>query len=474
MNDALFSDLALERYQIIRSHIEDEVPVAQLARQHGKSERTLRRWLVRFHEKGLAGLERQARSDRGHRRKLQPALVNLIERYVLQKPPLPIAVIHRRLVTHSQSQDLPSPSYAVVYDIVKHIDPALRTLAQKGGRAYRQQYDLLHRHEASAANELWQADHTLLDIVLLDEKQVEKRPWLTVIIDDYSRALCGYYLSFAAPNTVNTALALRQAIWHKANPKWPICGIPQVLYVDNGSDFTSTHLEQACINLKIRLIHSPPGQPRGRGKVERFFQTLNQILLSELPGYLHNGQRLSPPTLDLTTLMICFETFVHETYHQQVHNTTHQAPVLRWQGQDFLPNLPDTRQALDLLLLRVSKTRQVQRDGIRFQALRYIEPTLAAFVGEAVEIRYDPRDLAEIQVYHQGKFVCRAICQDIADQTLSLRDIRQSRNRRRAALRAELNHIQNAQLVIETDDVTSIMLSPKPTRKQPLKRYHHE
>lgn len=469
MSASDFSPLALERYAIIRPHLEEGVPLAQLARLHGRSERTLRRWVARFQTDRLAGLERSTRSDRGQRRKIAPELVDRIRAYALQKPPLPITVIHRRTVTYAQAQQLPAPSYALVYDIVRNLDPALITLAHEGSRAYREQYDLIYRHEATAPNELWQADHTPLDIVLRDEKDREQRPWLTTILDDYSRALCGYYLAFEAPNAVNTALALRQAIWRKGHPRWPMCGIPQILYVDNGSDFTSEHLEQACINLKIRLIHSPPGKPRGRGKVERLFLTLNQLLLIELPGYLQAGRLSSRPTLDLTTFSTHFEAFVHETYHPQPHRTTGQSPLLRWQGSGFLPQLPEAREDLDLLLLRVSKTRRVQRDGIRFQALRYLDPTLAAFIGEHVEIRYDPRDLAEIQVYHQGAFVCRAIAQDIAGQTVSLRDIRQARDRRRTALRHELTHLQNRQEDVATDPPAT---SPRP--QQRLKRYTHD
>ena len=57
------------------------------------------------------------------------------------------------------------------------------------------------------------------------------------------------------------------------------------LYTDCGSDFKSQHLEQVSLDLKIRLTNSIPGQPRGRGRIERFFQTVQQMLLCELPGY---------------------------------------------------------------------------------------------------------------------------------------------------------------------------------------------
>lgn len=136
------------------------------------------------------------------------------------------------------------------------------------------------------------------------------RPWLTVIVDDHSRAIAGYFLSLDAPSALNTALALRQAIWRKPNPEWIVSGIPEQLYVDNGSDFISEHIEQACIALKIRLIHSLPGRPRGRGKIERLFRTINDMFLPDLPGHLIAGKPLSAPVLTLDELRARFEAFV--------------------------------------------------------------------------------------------------------------------------------------------------------------------
>ena len=95
-------------------------------------------------------------------------------------------------------------------------------------------------------------------------------------------------------------------------------------------------------------------------------------------------------------------------------------------------------EQLDLLLLTVAKPRRVQQDGLRFQSLRYIDPTLAAYVGEDVTIRYDPRDMAEIRVYHQERFLCRAVCQELAGETVSLKDIIRARRRRTRELHQQL------------------------------------
>ena len=79
--------------------------------------------------------------------------------------------------------------------------------------------------------------------------------------------------------------------------------------------------------------------------------------------------------------------------------------------------MPESLEQLDLLLLTVAKTRRVHPDGIRFSGLRYIDSTLAAYVGEEVLLRYDPRDVAEVRVFHEGRFVCRAVCQELAGET---------------------------------------------------------
>ncbi len=168
--------------------------------------------------------------------------------------------------------------------------------------------------------------------------------------------------------------------------------------------------------------------------MERFFETINQRFLADLPGYAPAGQPPRPPALTLSALDHAFRRFVLDDYHQHPHSATGMSPQVRWSSSGFLPQMPESLEQLDLLLLTVAKSRQVHQDGIRFQALRYIDPTLAAYVGEAVTIRYDPRDMAEIRVYHQDCFLCRAVCQELAGETVSLKDIARARNRRKREL----------------------------------------
>lgn len=404
-----------------------------MARDRGVALRTARRWAAQYRREGLAGLARKGRSDRGKRR-LSDTLCQAIEGLALKTPPLSAAAIHRQAVALAEHLGEAAPGYDAVYNLVRALDPALTTLAHEGTRAYSDAFDLVHRHQATGPNAVWQADHTELDIVLKDGQGGPGKPWLTVILDDYSRAVAGYTLFFGSPSAIQTALALRHAIWRKGRPGWQVCGIPEVLYSDHGSDFTSRHLEQVAADLKIRLIHSMVGRPRGRGKIERFFESVAQVLLPRLPGYAPAGVA---PRAELTLVELTseLERFLVDEYHDEPHTTTGFKPHERWVAGGFLPRLPESLEQLDLLLLTVPKSRRVHRDGLRFSGLRYTDPTLATYVGDEVLLRYDPRDITEVRVFHKGRLVCRAVCQELAGETVPLREVIRARERRRRELR---------------------------------------
>ena len=422
---------------VLRPHLIDGVPLARVAAQAGIPIRTARRWMARYRAYGPAGLARPLRPEAGNRT-FPKELVELIEGMALLKPPPSIATIHRRITGLAGERGWRAPSYGSVRSIVGGIDPAMATLAHEGAAAFRDKFELVHRHRAVRPNATWQADHTQLDILILEAGGKEARPWLTTVVDDHSRAVAGYMVMLGAPSALNTSLALRQAIWRKADPAWPVCGIPDVLHVDHGSDFTSLHLEQAAADLRIRLIYSGIARPQGRGKIERLFRTINTELLPELPGNLRNGKPASPPRLSLAELDAAIGAYIVSTYNARPHRAIGIAPVDAWRGEGWLPRMPETLAELDALLVMVAKSRTVHRDGIRFEGLRYFDPTLAAYVGEPVAIRYDPRDMGEVRVFHRNTFLCRAVSADHAGDSITLKDIQAARVAHRRRLRSEI------------------------------------
>ena len=128
------------------------------------------------------------------------------------------------------------------------------------------------RFEAARPNEIWTGD--ALHAIRLDGRKT----YLFAFLDDHSRAVMAARFGFAE-DTIRLAAALRPALASR--------GVPEHVYVDNGSAFVDAWLLRACAKLGIKLVHSQPGRPEGRGKIERFFRTVRR----PVPGRADRGPR---------------------------------------------------------------------------------------------------------------------------------------------------------------------------------------
>ena len=140
-------------------------------------------------------------------------------------------------------------------------------------------------------------------------------------------------------------------------------------------------------------------------------------------------------------------------------------------GSAAVPGLP---RAARPAAVHSPKPGDPQQDGIRFEGFRYIDLNLAAYVGETVMIRYDHHDLAEIRVYFEDRFLCRAICQELAGQTVSLKEIVHARNARRRQLREHIGaRMSVADQVLPRPRPQTQHGAPTPMPSK-LKRYFNE
>src|SRR5699024_1282418 len=108
---------AAERWQILRLHDEDQIPLAALARDTGVGLGTLERWHARFRTEGYAGLGARRRAGADSHR-LPAELVSLIEGLTLTKPRPAIITIHRKVGGICEEEGWPVPSYGVVRAII--------------------------------------------------------------------------------------------------------------------------------------------------------------------------------------------------------------------------------------------------------------------------------------------------------------------------------------------------------------------
>ena len=127
------------------------------------------------------------------------------------------------------------------------------------------------------------------------------------------------------------------------------------------------------------------------------------------------------------------------------------------------------------------RSRKVQRDGIHFEGLRYLSPVLAAYVGEEITVRFDPRDMGEVRMFFRDRFLCRAITADCAGQSVQLREIVQARNKQRRDLKRVLRDRRQAVdslLELRRGQVEKTDNGKQPAAAQPqqprLKRYWNE
>jgi len=241
------------------------------------------------------------------------------------------------------------------------------------------------RFEASRPNELWISD------ALHGPKVAGRNTYLFAAIDDHSRLLVGYRWGHGE-DTLRLEAALRTAVASR--------GIPAGLYVDNGSAYVSKQLAYACATLGIRITHSRPGKPQGRGKIERVFGTVRGQFLAEIAP----AAGAAGTTVDsVDQLNTTFATWAETVYHRRVHSETGQAPLARfeagWPDDGGGPRLPSP-ELLRQAFLWV-ETRQVTKTAtVSLLGNAYIVD--AALVGRKVELLFDPADLTHIEVRWRG------------------------------------------------------------------------
>jgi putative transposase len=439
-------EVAMARYQVIVPLLEypDPSPSKEAWEQAvvkgNCSKKTVRRWLKRYQQHGLPGLARKRRQDKGGRRVVSLEMQHLIEALYLEHGHRTFRNLYRIIKSYAEKEGLPIPTYTIIRDICKALPPTVVAMAREGERAWQDQFEPVLRFESSRPNECWQMDHCQIDLLVVDDtrENVLGRPWLTLALDTYSRAVVGYYLSLTVPSSLSICFALRRAILPKLLPAWTMCGIPERLHIDRGKDFTSKHLAQVAIDLEIQLSFATPYLARAKGKVERFFGTLNMQLWCELPGYVGSNIQDRPPivqpTLTLQEVEEYLITFLLQGYHQQIHGTTGEQPAARWQQSGFIPRLPASERELDLLLL-FTEERVVQRQGIRFYRLDYWAHELVDYIGRRIQVRFDPENIREIVVYHDNRFVCVAATPQLNGLDINLADWRALQARQRRSIR---------------------------------------
>lgn len=122
-------------------------------------------------------------------------------------------------------------------------------------------------------------DHTELDVQLIDSRTNEAigRPWLTVMIDAYTRLVLAYVISMDKPNKYILMLLMRECIRRNGR-------VPDRVVVDQGPEFQSIFWEILLLRLGIIKLERPTAQSHFGSIVERNFGTTNTAFIHFLQG----------------------------------------------------------------------------------------------------------------------------------------------------------------------------------------------
>jgi putative transposase len=336
---------------------------------------TLRRYLKAYQAGGFEALRPPPRADRGTPRAFPP---EVLARAIQLREEQPERTTQTLVEILKRDDHLALAQPPNVHTLSTHLRRRGKTrrLVGEHPKAFR-------RFEREHPNDLWQGD-ALVGPWLPDPAVAgrKRRAHLFCFIDDHSR-LVPYAEFFFEEALPRMERVLKVAILRR--------GVPKALYVDNGSVYSATQFGAACATLGIQRLHTAPYAPESKGKQERWFETLRLQFLPEVEAS------------QLTTLAELNESlwaWLECVYHVRVHSETQQTPLAR-----FAAGLADVRVVEPETLRRaflwrekrkVTKTATLSLQGNRYQ----VDPALA---GQTVELRFDPFDLAQVELLRDGQ-----------------------------------------------------------------------
>ena len=354
-------------------HVSSIVFTDENDHRHQFTWRTIQTWYSRYKKLGITSMHPRTRSDKGLPRKVEPEL--LAEAIDQVRPqfhgqPRNVTALYRACIERGVLQrERVAPN--TFRRLVRHYELLKPDVETNDKR--RLAFAKAH------ANEMWQADTMFGPYVGIGNGKAQSK--LIAFLDDASRVCChGQF--FVAENTDTLIAALRTALYKR--------GVPESLYVDNGSIYASREITQICARIGCLLCHAPVRDGAAKGKIERFFRTVRESFLTR--------------SLDLSsvdTLNLAFTRWVEDEYNVREHGSLGMKPIDRF-GLDlrrirFLP----PSDANDELFF-VEQDRTVLADntfslkGARYEAPRDLR-------SRKVQVRFDRRRTGRVVVFFKGE-----------------------------------------------------------------------
>lgn len=383
--------VALFRYGLIAPLLNDQVASKQeylseiCGRVHdvpyyGRKDfapKTIEEWLRNYRQGGFNTLKPKGRSDRGVSRVIGQDLKDRILALRQKHRSFSAVLFYEKLVQHGVITP-DQASYHTVYRLLKSQNLLWPEDNKPGQERKRFSYDKV--------NILWQGDMSVGPYLIIGGKKYKTH--LFAFIDDYSRILPFAQFSFSEKFDSMKAV-LKEALIRR--------GIPRMLYVDNGKVYHAGQLQLACASLGITLTHTQPYDPQSKGKIERMIGTVRRRFYPTLD---------TNPPKSLEELNKRFWEWLENDYHRKVHSAHDMCPLDVFLAQASSVRMVADPSILDSLFWK-REYRKVKHDAT-ITLLNNLFEVPASYVGQRIEIRYDPLAPETVHIYYNDHSVCVA------------------------------------------------------------------
>ena len=418
---------------LVRSDRRSRADVEAIATANNLSITTIYDWIKRYEGRRRVSDLAPNRKGREMPKKLSSevdAIVSaVIDKLYLSKHKGIGKKVHQEAQRCCRAANLTAPSINTIYARLRAIPPQERVLKREGRKAAHDKFGNLKGSfpGVDAPLAVVQIDHTLLDIMVVDEEMKIPigRPWLTLAIDCYSRMIFGYHLSLDHPSAFAIGLCLIHGMLDKSEElqrlgikgEWPVWGKPRKIHADNGKDFRSYLIEDTLDQYDICYDFRPVKTPHYGGHIERVCGTLGKEIHA-LPGTTFSNPKArgeykseAKAVMTLSELRRWLVQLIVGVYHNRVHRGIDCPPLAKWnegiigsdkvRGAGLPEPIQDARQLrLDFLPF---EQRTVQREGIVWDKIWYRDPLLTQWVkldegrqSRKYKVRRDPTDISKL------------------------------------------------------------------------------
>ncbi len=437
--------IAQKRLEIIKPAIDLRMSVEELeklAKDNKIHVSTIYRWISRYSDdrqlSSLLPTERDGGKGIGRiSKELEVIIQATIEEEYLTRQKKTMQKVCEEVALRCHNAKISPPSFHTIRRRIEAVNGEKKVKHRLGNEVARNLYQPLKSKYSEAQNPLHivQIDHTILDIILVDEinRKPMQRPWITVAFDVFSRMVVGIYISFDPPGALGTGMCLANAILskdlllekHGIQGEWPCWGIMKTIHADNAKEFRGNSLKRVAEEYGINLEWREVRRPNWGGHIERYLGTLLKEIQS-LPGTTFSNPKerkyydsAGQSALTLKELEKWVITYIVNVYHKRFHAGIKTSPIAKFTegifGSAEQHGIGIPKKLLDFRKVKLDFLpffeRSVQDYGVLVDHIHYYDDKLRPYIN-TLEVntsrskqrrkfifKRDPRDISVIYFY---------------------------------------------------------------------------